>query len=88
MSLVVAEVTPAIGADHLAGWADRAVFVLTSGKVTAERLRVAASLVRASGLKPHCAVVTRADPTDESLGLLAEPEPGTRDVAGRAVGGG
>lgn len=87
VSLVVAEVAPAIGADHLTGWADQAVFVLTSGKVTAERLQVAASLVRASGLRPHCAVVTRADPTDESLGLLAEPESGTPDVAGRAIGG-
>lgn len=71
-TVVVSEVTPAIGAEHLASWADLAVLVLAAGAASGERLRAAAYAVRTSGLTLTGVVLTRSDPTDDSLG---EPMP-------------
>ena len=74
--LTLGEVDPAVGVDHLATWVTRVVLLVAAGRSSAERLRTVGELVRASGLDLAFAMMLEADPTDESSGLVAQPEPG------------
>lgn len=69
MVLTLAEVDPAIGAEHLASWTDDVVLVVAAGRSSAERLRSTAELVRSADLGLPFAMMVGADRTDESLGL-------------------
>ena len=66
--LVLANLDPSVGADHLTAWTDRVIFVATSGRSSAERLRTAADLVRTAGLDLRFVVLLHAEPTDDSTG--------------------
>jgi capsular polysaccharide biosynthesis protein len=66
--LTLAEVDPAVGAEHLSSWADQVVVIVAAGRASAERLRTTAELVRQAGLQILYGVLVRADGTDESLG--------------------
>ncbi|GAA2143060.1 hypothetical protein GCM10009844_15010 [Nocardioides koreensis] len=70
--LVLAEVDPAVGVDHLPSWVDRVVLLVAAGRSNAERLRTTGELVRSAGLEPDFAMLVGADRTDESLG---RPDP-------------
>lgn len=70
--LVLDDLDPAIGVDHLRSWTDRVVLLVTAGRSTAERLRTTAELIRSAGLQLPFAMLVGADRGDESLGL---PEP-------------
>ena len=70
--LVLDEIDPALGVDHLTSWSDRVVLLVTTGRSTAERLRTIAELIRSAGLHLQFAMLVGADTTDESVGL---PEP-------------
>lgn len=72
--LVVVDIDPAVGLDHVAARAERLVVVVSAGGSTAERLRTTAELARAAGLEPSEAVLVNADATDDSLGLAPVDE--------------
>jgi capsular polysaccharide biosynthesis protein len=74
--LVLADLEPAVGADHLRSWTERVVIVVTSGQSSTERVRTAADLVRAAGLDLRFAAMLRADVTDESSGMAGLTRPG------------
>lgn len=67
--LVVVDIDPAVGLDHVAVRAERLVVVVSAGGSTAERLRTTAELARAAGLELVEAALVGADPLDDSLGL-------------------
>ncbi len=66
--LVLADLDPSVGADHLLAWTDRVVIVVTGGLSSVERVRTAGDLVRDAGLELRFAALLRADRTDESSG--------------------
>lgn len=74
--LALTEVEPTSDLDELSAWVDRVVLVVEAGGSSAERLRSVAELVRATGPRPTVAVLTGADRTDESLGLVGTGEDG------------
>jgi hypothetical protein len=74
--LVVSDLDPSVGADHLRAWAERVVIVVTAGLSSAERVRTAADLVRAARLDLRFAALLRADVTDESSGMAGLDRPG------------
>lgn len=59
---------PAIGAEHLRGWARRAVAVVTTGQSTAVRIQAVGEMTRLSGTELVSAILVEADTADESLG--------------------
>lgn len=68
VTLVLADLDPSVGADHIAAWADRVIVCVTCGHSSAERVRTAADLVRAAGLDLQFGALLRSDGTDESSG--------------------
>lgn len=70
--LVLADLHPAVGADHLSAWAERVVVAVTAGRSSAERVGGCGRMLRAAGLEIGAAVLLHADPTDESYGPAAE----------------
>lgn len=76
--LVVADMNPAVGAEHLTAWTQRVVVAITAGASSAERVRTTKGLVHAAGLDLWCAVLLRSEARDESSGN----QPGRTSVAG------
>jgi capsular polysaccharide biosynthesis protein len=84
--LVLAEVSPVFGAEHIASWASRAVVFVTAGEVSATRLASSAEILRQAGIWVPSAVLIGTSTSDETAGLASEewaPSP----PAGRADGG-
>ena len=87
--LTVAELDPAIGAEHLSTWATQAVAVFTAGRTRAARAYAVGEMLRLSGIHAVSGVIVGADKTDESLGSVPDdaavlarlrvPEPVTPD---------
>jgi uncharacterized protein involved in exopolysaccharide biosynthesis len=67
--LALAEVDPAVGAEHIATWTDQVVLLVTAGRSSAERLRTSAELIQTVELGLPFAMMVGAHPTDESLGM-------------------
>jgi capsular polysaccharide biosynthesis protein len=79
--LVLAEVSPVFGADHIASWARRAVVFVTSGEVSATRLESSAEILRQAGIRVPSAVLIGTSSTDETAGFSSEewaPSPPAR----------
>ena len=74
--LVLADLDPSVGADHLKAWTERVIVVVTAGLSSAERVRTAADLVRAAGLDLRFGALLRAEVTDESSGIAGLERPG------------
>jgi capsular polysaccharide biosynthesis protein len=72
--LALVTVDPSFGGDHLATWATDAIAVVTGGRSSAEKIHGVAELIRLSGTRLVSAVLTGADKTDESLGVISAPE--------------
>jgi capsular polysaccharide biosynthesis protein len=72
--LVLTEIEPTTDLDEVAAWADEVVLVVEAGRSSAEGLRSVAELVKTVGLGLSSAVLTGADRTDESLGLVGVGE--------------
>ncbi len=70
--VTVAELDPAIGAEHLSTWASQAVAVFTVGRTRATRAYAVGEMLRVSGIRAVSGVITGADKTDESLGSLVD----------------
>lgn len=87
VTLVLADIDPGVGADHLTEWADHVVLIITAGRSRVERVRTVGELVRAAGLDLRFAALLRSERTDDSSGLLAvetSDAPRLRDSAGPA----
>jgi capsular polysaccharide biosynthesis protein len=69
VTLILADLDPAVGVDHLTAWTDRAIVAVTGGKSSAELVRTAGDLVRSVGLHLRGAVVLRAVRDDMSSGI-------------------
>jgi Mrp family chromosome partitioning ATPase len=70
--LVLGSVSPALGADHIATWADSAVVFVTAGKTTGALMASTAQLLRQAGVEPVSAVLVGAGQEDESVGLVSD----------------
>jgi hypothetical protein len=66
--LVLADLDPMIGADHLTDWADDVVVVVTAGWSSVTLIRTAGDLIRSAGLRIRGVVLLRAERHDDSLG--------------------
>ena len=76
MLLTLAELDPALGADHLSGWAARAVVVVTAGRASAGRIQAVGEMLRLAEVPLISAVLVGGDKTDESLGVTRAPRGG------------
>ncbi len=79
--LVLADLHPAVGVDHLLPWGEHMVVAVTGGRSDAERVGACGQMVRAAGLRIRSALLLDSDPTDVSFG--ADPEQDD-PVVGRA----
>jgi capsular polysaccharide biosynthesis protein len=68
--LVLADLDPAVGAEHLTAWTETVVIAVTAGRSSAERVLTAGELVRSAGLSLACSVLLRSESTDESSGAI------------------
>jgi hypothetical protein len=66
--LVLATVTPSLGADHLVPWAASAVVMLTAGKVSATRIASCGQVLRQARVPVRSAILVGASPYDETFG--------------------
>jgi capsular polysaccharide biosynthesis protein len=71
--LTVTDLDPALGAEHLPGWATDAVVVVTAGRASAAKIRVVGEMIRLADVSLVSGVLVGADKTDESLGVVPEP---------------
>jgi hypothetical protein len=71
IALIVADLDPAIGVDHLTLWTDAVVIAVTAGQSSVELVRTAGELVRSVGLHLCGAVVLHAARDDTSSGVAA-----------------
>ncbi len=66
--LTLAQLDPALGADHLTTWASAAVVTVTAGEATAVKIRAAGDMIRISGVYLASGILIGADKNDESFG--------------------
>jgi capsular polysaccharide biosynthesis protein len=74
--LTLVSLDPSVPAEHLSGWADGAVAVVTAGRSSWTKIQAAGEMVRLAGTRLVSAVLVGADKTDESLGVIPTPEAG------------
>lgn len=67
--LVLADLDPSVGVDHLTEWADRVILVVTAGRSSVEKTRTVSEMLRAAGLDLRFAALLHSERTDESSGL-------------------
>lgn len=70
--LVLAELSPALGGDHLASWCTDVVTVVTAGRSTTTKLYAIGEMVRLAGVRLDSAIMLGADATDETIGIPGE----------------
>ncbi len=81
--LTVADLDPALGGEHLPGWATDVVVVVTAGRSSSAKISVVGDMIRLAGLSLVSGVLVGADKTDESLGAAPDPDPDADpDMAG------
>lgn len=68
--LVLTDIEPTTDLDEVAAWAQEVVLVVEAGHSSAEGLHSVAELIRTVGMRLSFAVLTAADRTDESLGVV------------------
>lgn len=68
--LTLVSLDPALGGEHLAGWARGAVALVTAGRSSAARVHAVGEMIRLSGTELTSAVLVGADSSDESTGEL------------------
>lgn len=86
---VVVAVAPAdldTGLDHLAGWADSAILLVTAGRSTAEAISTAAGLLRSAGLQVLSVLMVGTDGTDQSLGRIDDDTDATGEAVTEKIG--
>jgi capsular polysaccharide biosynthesis protein len=73
--LTLAALDPALGGEHLAGWARGAVAIVTAGQSSAARVHAVGEMIRLAGTDLVSAVLVGSDKSDESLGVTDLPSP-------------
>jgi capsular polysaccharide biosynthesis protein len=84
VTLILADLDPGVGVDHLTAWTDCVIVAVTAGKSSVELVRTAGDLVRSVGLQLRGAVLLRAVRDDMSSGIatpVAERDTDTSDPA-------
>ncbi len=81
-TVVASEVSTAIGAEHIATWADTAVLVIAAGAADVDRLRAARYVVESAGFSRVFAVLCNSDPHDHSVGAPHDMQSAPRRAAG------
>jgi capsular polysaccharide biosynthesis protein len=71
--LTVIDLDPAVGGEHLPGWAADAIVVVTAGRSSTAKIQVAGEMIRMAGLSLVSGVLAGADKRDDSLGMVPEP---------------
>ena len=85
VTLVLADLDPAIGLDHLTGWTDSVIVAVTAGESSVELVRTTGDLVRSVGLKLRGAVLLRAAADDMSSGAAATDGEAAGERSAKAV---
>ena len=68
VALILADLDPSVGADHLTAWVERVIIVVTAGRSSTETVRTAADMVRTAGLELRFAALLHTERTDDSSG--------------------
>jgi hypothetical protein len=76
VTLILADLDPAIGVDHLTAWTDYVIVAVTAGKSSVELVRTAGDLVRSAGLHLRGSVLLRTVRDDRSSGIATLGEGG------------
>lgn len=84
--LVLATIDPALGADHLSGWAVSSLVFVAAGKATAERIASVGYLLRRAGVGVSGAVLIGSSTRDDSVGDLRYAIESADDEGPRQVG--
>ena len=71
--LTFVSLDPAVGSEHLAGWASAAAVVVTAGASSPERIFAVGELIRLAEVPVLSTVLIGADRDDQSLGVLPSP---------------
>jgi len=74
VTLVLTDLDPGVGVDHLTAWTDRVIVAVTGGKSGAELVRTTGDLIRSVGLHLRGAVLLRAVRDDVSSGVATPGE--------------
>jgi capsular polysaccharide biosynthesis protein len=74
--LTLADPDPALGAEHLRGWAGDVVVIITAGRSSSAKINAVSEMLRLAGLSLVSGVLVGAEQADESLGLDPGPEHG------------
>jgi hypothetical protein len=82
--LVLASITPALGAEYLTSWANGAVVMVTAGRASVARLNATSQMLSHAGLAVRSTVLVGAGVEDETMGSV----PSDLSLAGPADLGG
>ena len=91
VTLILADLDPAVGVDHLAAWSDDVVVAVTAGASSVELVRTAGDLIRSVGLHLRAGVLLHAVRDDKSSGMglpEGEVDPAVSRAVAPWVGGG
>jgi capsular polysaccharide biosynthesis protein len=69
VTLILADLDPGVGVDHLTAWTDCAIVAVTAGKSSVELVRTSGDLVRSAALQLRGGVLLRAVRDDVSSGI-------------------
>jgi hypothetical protein len=73
--LILADLDPAVGADHLTAWTDRVMVAVTAGRSSVEKARTVGDQVRAAGLDLRFAALLGTERSDDSSGMISAGRP-------------
>jgi capsular polysaccharide biosynthesis protein len=79
--LTLADPDPALGAEHLRGWAAEVVVIVTAGRCSSPKIHVVSEMIRLAGLSLISGVLVGVDRADESLGLVPSPDQNADQVS-------
>jgi hypothetical protein len=82
--LTLATLDPALGGEHLAGWARSAVAFVTAGESSAAKVSAVGEMVRLAGMSLISGILVGADETDESVGEVTPTPESGGDVGAKA----
>jgi hypothetical protein len=74
MTLILASVDPAFGAEHIATWAKTAVVLITAGKSSSTKITAVAQMLRQAGVTVRSVILIGADPDDETISVAEVDE--------------
>jgi hypothetical protein len=81
VTLILADLDPGVGVDHLTAWTDRVVVAVTGGKSSAELVRTTADLIRSVGLQLRGSVLLGAARDDMSSGIATPAGDGRTETS-------